>query len=180
MKKGLRSGNVGLSKQPAPRRPGTCCTPDWTYRARGWMCTCSMRMVERVADRASEGARTPRGGWRRRLASQQGSTLGPRAPARGPSTFGRAIGHGRAHRGTWADGGAHAPTWLGPRSPTGIIRETRPRLHNGKARSSGSAEPACGDPRSPSPAPFVELHERQSTAQLARSKGAPPAASGTT
>ncbi len=47
-------------------------------------------------------------------------------------------------------------------------------------RSSGAAEPACGYPRSPSDAPFVELHDRQSTVQLPTSNGAPPAASGTT
>ncbi len=40
-------------------------------------------------------------------------------------------------------------------------------------------EPPVGTPV-PSDAPLVELHDRQSTAQLAMSSGAPPAASGTT
>lgn len=61
--------------------------------------------------------------------------------------------------------------------------------------SSGIGSSPCGSPRSASDAPsveligdagdavsppFVELHERQSTAQLVMSSGAPPAASGTT
>jgi hypothetical protein len=109
-------------------------------------------------------------------------TLGPRAPTRGPSPFGRAGGQHLGHRPTPAPCGARGPTWprLAAAAGSGISRETRPRAHIWEARSSRSAEPACGDPRSPSPAPFVELHDRQSTAQLPMSNGAPPAASATT
>jgi hypothetical protein len=86
--------------------------------------------------------------------------------------LGGASGHALTHRSTRANRGAHGRTWSGPGSaPTDIFRETRPRVHNGKARSSRSAEPACGDPRSASPAPFVELQERQRTAQLPNVEG---------
>lgn len=89
-------------------------------------------------------------------------------------------GHPSAHRGTWANVGAHGRTWAGPRSATGIIRETRPRAHSREARSGRdcvviSATP----PRSLGEAPFVELHERHSTDVLAMSNGAPPEASAT-
>ena len=40
--------------------------------------------------------------------------IGPRAPARGLLAFGRVVGHGRAHRGTWANVGAHGRTWADP------------------------------------------------------------------
>src|ERR1700693_613861 len=43
MKKGLDGDNVGLSMQPAPRRPRRCCTLDWTCHASGLMFTCSER-----------------------------------------------------------------------------------------------------------------------------------------
>jgi hypothetical protein len=82
---------------------------------------------------------------------------------RGPSTFGRVIGHGRAHRATSANVGAQGRTRAAPRSEPGMIRETRPRKHDWEARLSASAEPPCGDPRSSSPGPFVELQERHST-----------------
>jgi hypothetical protein len=58
--------------------------------------------------------------------------------------------------------------------------ETAHRLLATDKRYSRSAEPACGDPRSASRAPLVELQERQRTAQLPMLKGGPPAASATT
>jgi len=67
-----------------------------------------------------------------------------------------------------------------PRSRRDRNGETRPRAHDWEARTSRRTVFACGDPRSASPAPLVELHERQRTAQLPMSNGAPPAASGTT
>jgi hypothetical protein len=51
------------------------------------------------------------------------TTLRPRAPTRGPSTFGRAVGYASAHRATWANVGAHGRTWA--RSRGGISARTR-------------------------------------------------------
>ncbi len=71
---------------------------------------------------------------------------GPGRQARGLLAFGRVVGHGRAHRGTWANVGAHGRTLADPRSATGIIRETRPRAHSREARSAGSVRRHMGYP----------------------------------
>jgi len=53
-------------------------------------------------------------------------------------------GCGRAHRGTWANVGAHGPTSTDPRSATGIIRESRPRA---EVRLGGLAKTSCSSAR---------------------------------
>ncbi len=47
---------------------------------------------------------------------------------------------------TWANVGAHGPTWADPRSATGIIRETRPRAHIREARSARKCVAHMGYP----------------------------------
>jgi hypothetical protein len=94
----------------------------------------------------------------------------------------RAEGHrrGRGHRLEGVR--AHAsPHWRKPRKRS----ETRPRAHDWEARTSGSAEPACGDPRSARRAftrraPLAEFLDRHSTRVLAGSNGAPPSMSAVT
>ena len=92
----------------------------------------------------------------------------------------RAEGHRRG-RGQRLEGvSAHAsPHWRKP-PKTG---ETRPCAHDWEARTSGQGVvwvPPVG-PSCVHEAPFVaELHERHSTAVLARSNGAPPSMSATT
>jgi len=55
------------------------------------------------------------------------------------------------------------------------------RVHTiGRRRSGRTGVAAWATPPRSVDAPFVELHERQSTEQLPMSNGAPPAASGTT
>ena len=105
----------------------------------------------------------------------------PRAPGRKPGARSRGVAPVAVRSVIAARGRPVAPVGeRGRGSAPGISRETRPRAHIWEARSSRSAEPACGYPRSASDAPLVELHDRQSTAQLPMSNGAPPAASGTT
>jgi len=59
-------------------------------------------------------------------------------------------------------------------------RETPPREHTRRAQSAGKCLPLWATPPPSVDAPFVELHERHSTAVLPMSNGAPAAASGTT
>ena len=88
----------------------------------------------------------------------------------------RAEGHRRSggHR---LGVSAHAsPHWRKPPKNT----ETRPRAHSRRARSGRVLVATWATPPRSVVAPFVELHERHSTAVLAMSNGAPPATSGTT
>ena len=92
-------------------------------------------------------------------------------PGRKPGVLscGGVSGHAPAHRGTWANGGAHGPTWAGPGSATSDIFAKLGRVHTvAKAQSAFSRGPIWATPpRSASTdAPFVELHDRHSTAVL--------------
>ncbi len=95
--------------------------------------------------------------------------------------------HGRPR---WPRSRAGRPTGPPPPAPPPRSRsdrngETRPRAHDWEARTSRSAEPACGDPRSAlraftRRAPLAEFLERHSTRVLAGSNGAPPSMSAQT
>ncbi len=63
-----------------------------------------------------------------------------------------------------------------PRSP--VSAHVGPRGALAARLATSATRPA--DPGGREPSPLVELHDRQSTPQLAMSNGAPPAASGTT
>ncbi len=121
-----------------------------------------------------------RAGRRRIGRPRRQSTLGPRAPARG-------LLRSVASLATVGLIAARGPTW----APTGEPRripDQRPgqfakpgRAHTvARARSAGKRVATWATPPRSVDAPFVELHERHSTAVLAMSNGAPPAASGTT
>ena len=81
-------------------------------------------------------------------------------------------GRGRRLEGVSSHAG---PDWRKPPKN----RETRPRAHSREARSAGTCGALWATPPRSVDAPFVELHDRHSTAVLAMSNGAPPAASGT-
>jgi type I site-specific restriction-modification system R (restriction) subunit len=61
-----------------------------------------------------------------------------------------------------------------------FLPDERGDTHPVLSRSAGKCPPVWATPPRSVDAPFVELHERHSTAVLAISNGAPPAASGTT
>jgi len=89
----------------------------------------------------------------------------------------RAEGHRRGRRHRLEAVSAHVHHRVAKTPTTG---ETRPRAHSRKARSAGKRPPVLATPPRSVDAPFVELHDRHSTAELPMSNGAPPAASGTT
>ncbi len=94
----------------------------------------------------------------------------------------RAEGHRRGRGRRLGGVSGHAsPHWRKPPKR----RETGPRAHDWEARTSASAGPACGDPRSAlraftRRAPLAEFLDRHSTRVLAGSNGAPPSRSAVT
>ena len=101
-------------------------------------------------------------------------TAGRAAARRGEA---RAEGHRRGRGHHLERVSAHASL---PAKTPQELGETPPRKHTRGARSAGIRVAIWATPPRSVDAPFVELHERQSTAALVMSNGAPPAASGTT
>ena len=135
----------------------------------------------RPAPPAREGARDADGGRR---------TTGAACPARrGTGARRRRLGSGAEARGSRGGPSSRmrpAPrgcrqSCLTPLAKTPQERAKLGRVHTvARARSAGKRVAIWATPPRSVDAPFVELHERHSTAVLAMSNGAPPAASGTT
>ena len=123
--------------------------------------------ARRGADQEAQAKRGPRRSRRRRArratpdsAGRHQPTLGPRAPARGPSPFGRVVGHGRAHRATWANVGAHGRTSADPRSATGTEFAKPGRAHTVARRSQRASASPYGLPRPHGRTPAAGRQER--------------------
>jgi hypothetical protein len=136
----------------------------------------------RRAPLAGEAVRDADGGRRTTGAAcpaRRGTEALPRKPCSGAAAR-RSRGGPSSRTRPPPRGRQHSCITRWRKSPT--IRETWPCAHSREAQSALSRGPiwVTPPPSVSTDEPFVELHERHSTAVLPMSNGAPPAASGTT